>query len=695
MELILEAPNWLLALCVLAGAVYSAALYTRDRLNRHFDRWVIIGLAALRFSAVSLIAFFLLRPLLKTTEREVEKPIVVIAQDNSESLVVGGDSSAYRSTYAQELQAFSESLGEDYDVRTYRFGSRTSAGIDSLDFSEKTTDYSTLLDELYTTFSNRNLGAVVVGSDGLYNRGTDPVYAFQKLNAPVFTIALGDTTPRRDVRIAEVVHNRLAYLGNQFPVEIRVEGREVDGEQALVTISRKGQTLYSQTVSFAGSADQSTLRTTLEATETGLQQYAVSVTALDGEVTRANNRKSFFIDVLDSRQQVVILHRAPHPDVRAIREALEANSNYEVTVSLLKEFDGNLEGFNLAVLHDLPDGTAASQALTTQLEEAEVPSWFIWGMGTRFNVFNRLGTGFGLTGASDKTTDVSAVPAENFSLFTLEESTTNMLRSFPPLTIPFGDFEVSPGVSVLAYQQVGKIQTELPLMGFNKSEGRKLAVTVGEGLWRWRLFDFLENQDHRRFDELVSKTVQFLAAKEDKGQFRVRSKNDFLENERIAFDAEVYNASYEPITAPEVTMVIRSADGQAYDRVFTRTSNAYRLDAGQMPAGQYTYDAEVTVAGESFLEKGEFSVTPVQLELTETRANHRMLYNFATRNGGEMVVPGEWDRLRELVTTSRNVQTVSHESRILTDLINTRWLMFVIIGLLGLEWLWRKRNGTY
>jgi hypothetical protein len=245
-ELILDAPNWIILLCVLAGAVYAASLYTKDRLNRYFDRWVIISLAALRFCAVTLIALFLARPLIKTVEQEVEKPVVVIAQDNSASLAMGPDSARYRSEYARELRALAARLGESYDVQTYTFGEHLTPGLDTLDFSEKTTDYSTLLDELYTTYSNRNLGAVVVASDGRYNRGVNPVYSFQKLNAPVYTIALGDTAAQRDVQIAEVAHNRLAYLGNRFPVEIRVDGLEVEGESATVSILRKGQELFRQ-----------------------------------------------------------------------------------------------------------------------------------------------------------------------------------------------------------------------------------------------------------------------------------------------------------------------------------------------------------------------------------------------------------------------------------------------------------------
>ena len=651
-------------------------------------------MATLRFAAVSLIALFLTRPLLKTTEQHIEKPVVVIAQDNSESLALGPDSAYYRGAYTDELKALAASLEETCEVHTLTFGAHISGGLDSLDFSEKSTDYGALLEELYTTYSNRNLGAVVVASDGRYNRGINPVYGFQKLNAPVFTIALGDTSARKDLRIAKVAHNRLAYLGNRFPVEVRVEALQVAGQNATVSISRKGEVLYSEVVRFAGDADQVVVQTNLPADETGLQQYVVSVSPKDGEVTTANNRESFFIDVLDSRQQILLLYKAPHPDVQALKSAIASHANYQVTAKQGSKFKGEIGDYNLVIFHQLPNGRDAA-ALCTAATEAQVPAWYIWGSGTNFREFNNLDTGFQLTGFTGKSTDSGADMAEGFSSFKFEEEHAALMRSFPPLTLPFGNYTTSPGVSPLLFQRIGKIKTEQPLMAFNTASGVKLAVTTGEGLWRWRLFNHLEENDHEAFDQLVTRTVQFLSAKEDKSPFRVTCETDVLEYESLSFEAELYNASYEAVNGPEVTLLITSADGAEYERVFTRTANAYRLDAGSLPVGQYQFEARTQYGGKQLLERGEFSVSPVQLELTETQANHALMHQFAANNGGEMVMAAQTASLSSKITDSGKLGSLIHETRVLSDLIGTRWLLFLLLGLLCLEWLWRKRNGTY
>ncbi|MDZ4751112.1 MAG: hypothetical protein SGI87_05815, partial [Flavobacteriales bacterium] len=245
MSIITEYPSWFILLCLLAGAVYSGALYLRDRFNRTYGTPLAILLGFLRFSGVAVLAFFLLKPLIRTLNLETQKPLLVVAIDNSQSLAMSADSSAYRNgQFKNELDQLIAQFGDEYEVRTYHFGSKVSEGIDSLSFDEKLTDMSNLTEDLYSRLSGRNLGAVIVASDGLYNKGSNPVYAFKKLNVPVYSIALGDTTVRKDILIAEVANNRLAYLGNKFPVEITIQGKKAKGEKSTLTLSKQGTTLY-------------------------------------------------------------------------------------------------------------------------------------------------------------------------------------------------------------------------------------------------------------------------------------------------------------------------------------------------------------------------------------------------------------------------------------------------------------------
>lgn len=696
MTIVTQSPSWLIPLCIIAGLIYAGALYFRDRFNRTYG-WKLAGLLGLlRFVCVSLLAFFLLHPLVKTIDRKVEKPIVVIAQDNSESLAVGKNAEYYKTTYLQQLQELRATLGEDFDVQFLSFGSDVKEGIDSVKYNEKLTDYSSLLEEIGNRYSGRNLGAVVLASDGIYNKGANPVYAYKKMNVPVYTVALGDTTIYRDLLLAEVAANRLAYLGNKFPVQITVEGRKSEGANTVLTVTRNGNTLYSENINVNSDHFFKTVSLSLDATEIGLQRYTVQVSGIDNEVTLLNNRKDFFIDVLDSREKVLILAHSPHPDIAAVREAISINDNYRVDAKLIKEFTGNLQEYNLVIFHQLPALGGVGQAIVNNALELNIPALFVWGSATDFNAFNALNTGFTLRNFRSNTTDISATFAEGFPFFTLNPETSGMFELMPPLAVPFGDFSFSPGTTALALQRVGNIRTQKPLIAFNRlGEKNKTGLIVGEGIWRWRMTAFGQQGTHDAFNELITKTVQYLGAKEDRSLFRVNGDNDFLENENVIFNAELYNASFEPIGGRDIAMEIRDAEGRKFTYNFSSSGTSYRLDAGRLPVGQYSYTATVNSEQGMLTEKGEFSISPIQLETTNTIADHRLLNQFAKENNGEMIFPEQLNSIGDLIRAKKEIVPVSYESKQLADLISFRWLLALLLILLCGEWLLRKRAGTY
>jgi len=695
LSIVSEAPKWFILLCVLAGLVYAGALYFRDRFNRTYGSRLAALLGFFRLVVVSLLAFFLLKPLIKNISNDLQKPIIVIAQDDSESLVVGKDSSYYKGEYQQQLQSLIASFGNDYEIRTYHFGAQVAEGIDSLRFDEKLTDFSTLLDEVYNKYSGSNIGALIVASDGLYNRGENPVYSFRKLGCPVYTVALGDTTVHKDVLLAEVAHNRIAYLGNKFPVEITVEGRKAAGENSTLTVSRKGQVLHSEQIQFTGERFFKTISLSLDAKETGLQKYTVSLTTVKNEITTTNNRKDIFIDVLDGRQKVLILASAPHPDVAAIKDALLINESYQVEAELEKDFSGNLSEYSLVIFHQLPAVGGTGLSIISNTLDSGIPAVFVWGANTDFRAFNDLNTGYALNDYRNSTTDVGGIFSKEFSLFSMNESTAENMRKLPPLSVPFGDFEFSQGVSALAYQRVGQIETDNPLISFNKVGEHKVGLIAGEGLWRWRLTSFQNTQAHDEFSEIVTKMVQYMASKEDRSLFRVNAKNDFLENEHVIFEAELYNESYEPITNREISITIVNEEGNEFRYNFSPTGTRYRLDAGQLPPGNYSYNAQANNGAQLLKEVGEFSVTPLQLETVNTVADHRLLNQFAVENNGEMVLPADMNSLAEKIKARKDIVAIAYENKQLTDIIDYRWLLAVLLGFLCLEWLLRKRAGTY
>jgi len=194
---------------------------------------------------------------------------------------------------------------------------------------------------------------------------------------------------------------------------------------------------------------------------------------------------------------------------------------------------------------------------------------------------------------------------------------------------------------------------------------------------------------------LISKTVQYLALKEDKSRFRVNGKSDLRENDKVFFEGELYNKSYELVNDPDVEMTIRDAEGDEFPFSFTRTKSSYTLNAGSLPVGNYSYEANTTLDGERFIERGEFSISAIQLEATNTVADHKVLFDLSEQSGGAMIYADQLSKLETMIGGNENIVARTYSKTSLSDLIDIKALFFAILALLSLEWFLRKRNGAY
>jgi hypothetical protein len=693
-NLIIDHPWWFLLLCLLLGLAVSALLYYRNT-SDDFSILQKRFLATFRFIVISLLAMFLLSPLLRLQVNRIQEPIILFFHDNSQSLTVGSDSITLKEQYTGNINELFSELREDYNLNTYAFGEEVREQ-SSFDFSDKQTDISEIFATIDSRYTNRNIGAVVIASDGIFNRGKNPLYQNSSTTrAPVYALALGDTLPGRDLLIQNLRHNRITYLDNIFPVEITIEARQSAGESSRVVISHEGRTVFEQRIDFTSDAHFETVVAELEATETGIKRYKVEIEALQDEITPANNVQEFFIEVIDSRQKILIMAWSPHPDVGALKLALQENDNYEVDVALLNEFESSLEAYNLVIWHQIPNRQQRDLSLLTRALRENMAQLFIFGSQSNFTGFNRLQTGIQINLRAEGFNDSRAEINENFNLFRTEEDLRSLLPLLPPLNTPFANYNLSPATRVFAYQRIGAVSTQYPLIAFSEVGERKTALIAGEGIWRWRLGNFSREGNHNAFNNFVSSIVQYLSVVEDKSFFRVQTPAFIYENQPVIFDAELYNRSYELVNEPEINLTIINEDGVEFEYIPGRTGNAYTLNAGVFPVGEYTYRAGVEFGGERFTAESFFTVSPLNIESINTVADHNLLFQLAENSGGEMFYPDQTEELLNSIRNREDIRPVIYTQNEFEDLINLRWIFFLLLALLAAEWFIRKYAGSY
>jgi len=695
-KILTEYPLWFTVFCIIIAFLYTILLYRKDKKMSEISKSLILLMSSLRFVLVFVISFLLLSPVIKNLNINIEKPIIIVAQDNSESLLLANKDQDLN-VYKNHLTNLINKLSEEYLVETFTFGEKFEK--DSLyKFDEKQTDFSKIFDELQNNYYNRNVGALIIASDGIYNEGINPIYSTSNISFPIYTVGLGDTTIFPDFSITKLRNNKIAFLGNKFPIQIYVNSKKLKNKISNLKIFNNGNQLFSKDFNINSNEQTDIIDAELEAKSVGVQRYVIQITPLDIENNKLNNTKEVAIDVMDSRQKILILANSPHPDVSAIRQSLSGNDNYEVEYFKAEDFTGSVSKYNLVILHQIPSLTNAATKLLTEIKNKNIPALFILGAQSSFNNLNTLDLGLKVTQLNNAYDESQATLNNSFALFEVDEEFSKLVESFPPLICPFGTYNKSANLKVLLNQKISTITTENPMISFSSEEGLSASKTCfisGEGIWRWRISDYAKNKNTDLFDELINKIVQYLALKINKEKFMVSVDKIINENKNINFEAEVYNDSYELVNDQDVNLEIKDSIGKVYNYIFDKSNKAYFLDAGTFPIGDYNYTATTVLENETLTKKGSFSIVAVNTESENIVANHSLLFQLAEQNNGKFFNQNQLDSIYNNIKTNKNIVPISYSNKKFTDILNLKWIFFLLLFLVSAEWFLRKYLGGY
>jgi hypothetical protein len=684
--------GWWVPACLALGLFYAWLLYRQPvNLGKKF-RYLLF---AARAVVVTMIALMLLAPLIKSVSYNPQKPLVLVLQDNSQSIKLFKKNQEAASnspdSFVDDLSALKKQLGNDYDVREFHFN-RDVADRLTKDFTGKQTDIAKALHQLNERFVNQNIGALVLATDGLYNQGSDPQYEAKNFKTAIYTVALGDTVAKRDLLIGNINYNKTAFLGNDFEIEVLTQAYQSTGENMHLTVTEDGRQVASQNIPVNAADFHKVVTLKLNADKKGTRKFTVSIAPVKNEITTQNNTETIYIDVLDAKQKILLLYDSPHPDITVIRQSIENNKNYEIKASLLSELTAVKPGdYSLIILYQV---SGNRNSYVQNLLKAKVPVWYVVGAQTDLPAFNNDQKLVHISSGRQEMQEVFAQPTNDFTDFALSDSSKRKLAALPPLLAPYGSYGATPAGNTLLKQRIGSVETAYPLLAFGDEGGERIGVLTGEGLWRWQLAEFQSYGNHHALEELFGQGVQYLTANANRQRFIVyTSKRVFDEGENVILNAELYNDALELVNTPDVNIDLKSETGKNYSFLFTRTGQSYQLDAGTLPVGEYTYTASTKNGAKQFTATGQLTVNPLNLEARQSAANHQLLNSMAKQSGGQMLYPNQISRLADLIRKNENVKTVVYEDKHYSDIIDVKWVFVMILTLLSMEWFLRKREG--
>ena len=679
---------WLIPLAIICFVIVYF-FYKKEKLIE-FNRSIKIILIIIRSLAFLLLFILLFEITFQFKETKIEKPLFINLTDNSSSLLNYSDSNYVINNIKNIHQKIKEKFKDKFEFRNYIVGKNVR--LDSVSLDESVSNLNAGFDFIYNKYFNNNIGAICFISDGNFNIGSSPLYGSEKIKfTPIFSIGVGDTIIKRDQLLRNVSVNNIAFYKNKFPIEVNIEASKMGKVNTELSLWKDQQKIDSKVIKYNdGDLDFINTSFMVDANDIGFNAYTVRLKKESNESSYENNTRTFYIEVIDSRSKILLLADAPHPDISAIKQELEKDEIIDVSTSLINKWNGELNPYSLVIWHN---PTEKDKSVLKKINESKIPVLYILGNQSSNSLINEMDIGVNLP-LSKSIDQAQGIFSNDFKLFEISDKLKKSIKIWPPLSVPFGRITQNQN-EVLIKQKIGEIIKNTPILYFTSFGNQKIGVFIGEGIWRWKLSDYLQYNNSNSFNELIQKLIQYLTIKKNTEPLRINLPKIISKNEPIIINAEFYNSSFESITEPDIQLSLFLNNKIYSNYTFAKKTSNYKLNLGTLKEGFYNWNASSTYNGKKIIKSGSFIVENSSIEDVSTHADHNILEQIAFKSNGSFYSLKNTKNLLTDIDKRKDIVNISYQESNFSNLIDWKVLFFIISSLFILEWFIRRYNGSY
>lgn len=666
----------LILLSVIISGVVAFYQYLFKVDNQNKTNWL---LAFLRFISVFSLLLLIINPVVSRKIVETNKIPLAIVADNSRSITeLKATTDALKLV---ETLNSNSALKEKFEIQNYTFDETFIAG-KPLDFKGNQSN----IHEVAVNLKQLNKNAfypVVLITDGNQTIGNDYVYGFHE-STTVFPVVLGDTTTTFDLKINQLNANKYSFLKNKFPVEVFLQYNGNKSVSAAFSIEKNGKKITSQTVNFDAKNKVQSVQILLEADRVGLQKYKAVLSSTVKEKNSYNNTKNFAVEVLDQKKEIAIISDVSHPDLGAIKRAIESNAQRKVTIVKPNSIS-DLKKFNVLILYQ---PNASFRKVFEANKNLKINTFIVTGMATDYTLLNQMQSDlvFKLT---NKKEDFTASFVSDFNLFA---QTDIQFSQFPPLENPFGKITEKGSVNTLLKAKVNGIEVGNPILTFSEKGTSRNAYLLGENSWKWRMESFVLNQSYEKYDLFIDKIIQYLSTNSAKKSLLVEHESFYNSGETIEIFAQYFNKSYELEENANLSITLTNKNTKSTKNYnFSKANNGYQAIFDGLTPGNYAFQVKETTSNASY--NGTFEVLDFDVEKQFVNPDVSKLQQLANQNNGEIIYPNQIDMLVQKLLQKDTYLSVEKTIIKNSPLIDSFWLLVIIVVSLAIEWFTRKYNG--
>ena len=642
---------------------------------------VKLWLAVLRFVSIFAILMLLVNPKFEAVSYYEEKPNLVIALDNSESVAYLKQDEKAKTAF-QNLITSTE-LQNKFNIKTFKFGENVLSSIDSFYFNERQTNISGFFKNYNELYKN-TISPVILISDGNQTIGNDYKYIVKK-NQPVYPIILGDTSTFSDLRIGQVNVNRYAYLKNKFPVEIITNYSGIEPITGSLNIRLGNSIVFAKKIEFNANKTSEIVKANLNASNIGIKNYKVEIAPLENEKNKVNNYKNFAIEIIDQKTNIALVAENLHPDLGVLKKAIESNEQRSVSILKPKEFIYQNSDFNLVILFN-PNNRFNS--VYERILNQKLNTFTIAGSSTDWNFVNDSQSLFKQE-VTNQSEDYQPELNPNFGVFIVDNIT---FIDYPPLESDFGTTTFLVPQETILYKTINGINTEESLLSTFEINNQKHALLNGEGIWRWRAQCYLNTDSFKGFDNFIGKLVQYLSSNKKRQRLSLDYKSFYDQNENIIVNAQFFNKNYEFDTNSNLQITYVNEETNVSKTLPLLLNNtSYRIDLSGIEPGDYNFSIKSN--DEPISSSGNFTILAYNVEQQFLNADVTKLQSVATSTNAKSYFIDEYNTIISDLVSDERYATIQKSKRNRIPIIDWKYLLSLIALALSLEWCIRKYNG--
>ena len=665
---------------ILSGIIaLLVALFQYKYKSKHKGKRTLV-FTFLRFLSVFAILLLLINPKFTQTKVYNEKPTLVVAVDNSNSIAhLNQSENALRTL---NFLKDNPELNTNFNVEVFTFDDNVQQS-DSILFKSKGSNIDKALRQFSEIYKN-DVAPVVLISDGNQTFGND-FSVSNTYTQPVYPVVLGDTTKYTDIKIQQLNVNKYAFLKNKFPVEAILVYQGSESIRSKFTVRQGNNVVYSKVLDFSKANTSRIINFTLAANSVGVKSYTAKLQTLPNEKNTINNTKNFAVEVIDQKTKIALVSDFPHPDVGAFKKSIESNEQRSVEIIDPYRILDKINDFQLVILYQ-PNNKF--KRLYELLDIENKNRLTVIGTKTALDFINTTSKKFTIA-ATGQSEDFQASLNLNFAPFLIEDIN---FESFPPLKGPFGDVNFTVPFDMVLEKNVLGISKNSPLLATFENNTKREAVLFGENIWQWRAQSFLNETSFNPFDDFIGKMVQYLASSQRKKRLTVDYESFYTGNTNIILKAQAFDKNYQFDERQSLELILENTVSKEKSTVpFVLKNNNYQVDLSGLKASKYNFT--VRSKDDNISKSGRFEVLEYNIEAQFLNADVTKLNQLAANTNGKSFFANDLASLSSQLLADERYKPIQKSNKNTVPLIDWKYLLGLIVITLSAEWFLRKYNG--